>query len=247
MNGFLGSLQLVAVIFFRLLPCHAFVYPAVELHPHTKFHLYQSEGAPVGAEISASGIYFDVEVAGEPIGRLDFELTNPSPLPLHTENLIQLCRGGRRGIDPLAHYTGCEFDFSPMYVEDGSGRYRWAHICKGRGRNAIGRPDEPIVDSENMLKHTHSCYGGQYYGDIYNGDYSEFGVVLTVPVVGPGRGGSRFSILRVGESPPEWQERLLLNSAVVGKLVSEESMETLCRMARQRAGPPTIFFAGTVD
>jgi hypothetical protein len=196
--------------------------------------------------VVAKRIYFDIKVANEPIGRLVFELTSPSPLPLFTENLVELCKGSRRGIDPLAHYVGCEFDFSPLVVQDGSGRYRWAHTCKGRGRNAVGRPDEAIIDPQNLLQCTHSCFGGQYYGDQYNAGYSDFGVVLTVPVAGPGRGTSRFSIVRVGESPPEWQERLLLNSGVVGKLVDPESMETLYRMARQRSGPPTIAESGVV-
>lgn len=199
-------------------------------------------------QVAATRIYFDIKVANEPIGRLVFELTSPPSLPLYTENLVQLCKGSRRAIDPLAHYVGCEFDFSPLHVqEDGSGRYRWAHTCKGRGRNAVGRPDQAIVDPQNLLQCTHSCFGGQYYGDQYGADYSDYGVVLTVPVAGPGRGTSRFSIVRVAESPTEWQERLLLNSGVVGKLVGPESMETLYRMARQRSGPPTIAGSGVLE
>jgi hypothetical protein len=195
-------------------------------------------------------IYFDMKVANEPIGRLVFELTSPSPLPLHAENLVELCKKSRRAIDPLAHYVGCEFDFSPDYVQDGSssGRYRWAHTCKGRGRNAVGRPGEAIIaDPQNLRQCTHTCFGGQYYGDQYSAGYGDFGVVLTVPVAGPGRGTSRFSIVRVAESPPEWQERLLLNSGVVGKLVNPESMATLYRMARQRSGPPTIAESGVLE
>ena len=193
---------------------------------------------------SANRIYFDIEVAGEPLGRLIFALTDPSPLPLHTENLIKLAKGSNRGIDPRAHYVGCEFDYTQDYIEDGMGRYRWGHVLRGRGRNAVGRADEPISDPENQQKNTHSCFGGQYYGDKYKqGEYP--GVLLTVPVVGPGRGSSRFSIVRVGESPREWGDRLLLNSGVVGRL-EEESLSTLHAMARQRNGPPTVVAAGVL-
>ena len=202
-------------------------------------------------------IYFDIEVQDTPVGRLVFELAGPSPLPLHTENIIQLCKGSRRGIDPLAHYVGCEFDYSPATIEDGSGRYRWGHILKGRGRNAIGRADEPIVDHENLLACTHTCFGGQYYGVKYEegststssndmtDDDLQSGVVLAVSIAGPGRGSSRLSILRVGESPPEWRERLLLNSGVVGSLVPE-SIDTLRTMARQRLGPPKVVASGVL-
>ena len=195
--------------------------------------------------ISADQVFFDIEVANQPVGRLVFTLTNPSPLPLHTENLIKLCKGERRGIDPKAHYIGCEFDFSPATVEDGMGRYRWGHVMKGRGRNAIGRADAAIVDHENEAKHQHSCFGGQYYGDKYIEIDNDPGVLLTVPIVGPGRGSSRFSIVRVGESPKEWGERLLLNCGVVGRL-DPASIETLHAMARQRQGPPTITDAGVL-
>lgn len=206
-------------------------------------------------------IYFDIQVQDTPVGRLVFELPEPSPLPLHTENIIQLCKGSRRGIDPLAHYVGCEFDYSPATIEDGSGRYRWGHILKGRGRNAIGRADEPIVDHEHLLACTHTCFGGQYYGVKYEVDDAtsskndnnnddddnvrQSGVVLAVSIAGPGRGSSRLSILRVGESPPEWRERLLLNSGVVGFLLPE-SIDTLRTMARQRLGPPKVVASGVL-
>lgn len=198
--------------------------------------------------VSADSVYFDIEVAGTEIGRLVFHLANPSPLPLHTENLIELAKGSRRGIDPRAHYVGCEFDFSPSTIEDGMGRYRWGHQLKGRGRNAIGRADENINDPENQLKYTHSCFGGQYYGVRY--DPSKFeegdpGVLLTVTVLGPGRGTSKFSIVRVGESPNEWGERLLLNAGVIGKM-DPSCLEVLHTMVRQRQGPPTVVAAGVL-
>jgi len=166
--------------------------------------------------ISADSIYFDIEIANEPIGRLIFHLTNPSSLPKHAENIIQLAKGSRRGIDPKAHYIGCEFDFSPAAIEDGMGRYRWSHQVKGRGRNGIGKPGELITESQAGC--CHSTYGGQYYGDVYSKIGNDPGVLLTVPIVGPGYGTSKFSIVRVEESPKEWRETLLINSGVIGRL-----------------------------
>ena len=195
--------------------------------------------------ISADQIYFDIEAGGKPLGRLLFRLTNPSPLPLHTENIIKLCKGERRSIEPLAHYVGCEFEYSPLYVEDGMGRYRWGHVLKGRGRNAIGRSDEPIVDKRSQSQCTHSCFGGQYYGDKYVESEDDPGVFLTVPVAGPGRGSSKLSIVRVGESPQEWRESLLVNSGVVGRL-DPSSLEVLQTMARQMMGPPKVVGSGVL-
>mmetsp|Transcript_23103 Transcript_23103/g.48131 ORF Transcript_23103/g.48131 Transcript_23103/m.48131 type:complete len:252 (-) Transcript_23103:51-806(-) len=206
----------------------------------------EEETLPQNA-ISADAIYFDIQVAGQDAGRLIFDLANPSPLPLHTENVIQLCKGSRRSIDPAAHYVGCEFDFSPASVEDGMGRYRWGHQLRGRGRNAVGKVDEPIVDVENQLSCTHKCFGGQYYGVEYDEGANEEdpGVLLTVPVKGPGYGTSKISIVRVGESPQEWGDRLLMNSGVIGRLRSD-SLRVLHSMARQRMGPPTVVASGVL-
>ena len=242
--------------------CHGFIQgPPVCMRPPSKSScrsdIVDNERPISNGSSNVSGgkrMYFDIQVEDDKhLGRLVFELADPSPLPLHTENFVQLCLGSRRGIDPLAHYTGCEFDYSPATIEDGSGRYRWGHTLKGRGRNAIGRADQPIVEHPNqLLTCTHSCFGGQYYGIKYEDDndnddrQQQSNVVLAVPIVGPGRGSSRFSILRVGESPPEWRERLLLNCGVVGVL-SYDSMGTLRAMARQRAGPPKIIASGMLD
>lgn len=204
-------------------------------------------------ELSASTVYFDIEIAGQKVGRLIFDLTNPSKLPLHAENLIQLCKGSRRGIDPKAHYVGCQFDYSPATIEEPSvgmgGRYRWGHSLPGRGRNAINRADERIRDPENQLQCTHACFGGQYYGDRYSEDSldgdDDPGVFLTVSVTGPGYGSSKFSIVRVRESPKEWGERLLLNAGVIGKM-RKSCLSVLHAMARQRQGPPTIVASGVL-
>ena len=96
------------------------------------------------------------------------------------------------------------------------GRYRWSHQVKGRGRNGIGKPGELITESQAGC--CHSTYGGQYYGDVYSKIENDPGVLLTVPIVGPGYGTSKFSIVRVEESPKEWRETLLINSGVIGRL-----------------------------
>lgn len=213
----------------------------------TKF-LRENEEDKDCSILSAESVYFDIAITGIEVGRLVFHLENPSPLPKHAENLIQLAKGSRRGIDPKAHYVGCEFDFSPSSIEDGMGRYRWGHQLRGRGRNAIGGADEQINDPDNQLKHTHSCYGGQYYGVKYfpgELDQGDPGVFLAVPVLGPGRGTSKFSIVRVGESPAEWGERLLVNAGVIGKM-DPSSLDVLKMMARQREGPPTVVGAGVL-
>jgi hypothetical protein len=67
----------------------------------------------------------------------------------------------------------------------------------------------------------------------------------SVPVAGPGRGSSKFSIVRVGESPQEWRELLLLNSGAVGRL-DPSSLEVLQTMARQRMGPPKVVGSGVL-
>jgi len=203
--------------------------------------------------ISCSSVYFGIKIDGTNIGRLIFHLTNPSPLPKHAENFVRLVKGTNRGIDPLAHYTGCQFDFNPSSVEEVSstsisGRYRWCHQLKGRGRNAFGRPDSIISDPYNQLLHTHTCFGGQYYGDQCNNDKNDvdsLAVYLTVPIGGPGHGRTKFSIVRCGESPKEWGERLLINSGVIGKL-DPISIDVLRLMARQNIGPPTVFEAGAL-
>jgi hypothetical protein len=196
-------------------------------------------------------IFLDMEVAGQAIGRLEFEIPNVNLLPLHIENVMKLCIGSMSSIDPQCKYVGCEFQHSPQFVE-GFAQYRWGHTLKGRGRNAVGRADDRISDPESMRKCTHSIYGGQYYGLDYETDVPkqiinglDTTVVLTVPLVGPGRGSTDLAIVRVGESPQEWKERLLLNTAVLGWL-DPSSLKTLHAMARQTQGPPKVVGSGVI-
>lgn len=234
-------------------------------------------------------VYFDIAIptpAKEiPLGRLTFRLTPPSHpyhLPLHTSNLISLASGLRKSIDRKATYEGCMFQYSPSTIDDGSFRYRWGHVCDGYGRNGIQTTlasgaqtswDEPFSDRERLKEVAQSCFGGVYYGQRYDEiveilqhDGQDAAILLTVPIQGPGAGTSKFSIVRVSESPGEWRERLLLNSAVVGYLDCNAdgrfgaiptdddnaespptSLEVLRAMARQRMGPPKIIKCGVTS
>lgn len=230
-------------------------------------------------------IYFDIGVKTQSnnqhgskilnVGRLWFHITptnHPHYLPLHISNLCNLAASKRKAVDPKATYVGCTFQFSPATIDDGSFRYRWGHQCDGFGRNGIqaslasGRVtdwDEPFSDPERIKECAHDSFGGKYYGwrydDISNllgGDTAA--ILLTVPIHGPGAGTSKFSIVRVSESPREWGERLLLNSAVVGFLDctanggfgdetndGRNSLQVLRAMAQQKIGVPTIVGCGT--
>jgi hypothetical protein len=153
-----------------------------------------------------------------------------------------------------------------------NGRYRWSHVVRGRNRNAIGRATEPIVDAASVRQCTNAVFGGQYYGDVVDVDSNNaivdeesssslspyinattvrLGIVLAVSVAGAGYGSSRFALVRVGESPLEWRQRLLLNSGVIGRLVSgHETLHALARRDRRTASslsPPTIVAAGVLD
>eukprot|EP00979_Chaetoceros_neogracilis_P011194 scaffold2719_cov266-Chaetoceros_neogracile.AAC.17 len=210
----------------------------------------QQEAANDGNE--PTKIYFDIAIGGNSdesdiIGRLVFNLNQSERyLPLHSENLIKLATGELRSLDPRCSYLKCQFKHSPQFVETFP-QYKWAHVMDGRGRNAIGRPTERIQDVDSFRSCTRSIYGGVYYGLEYDDELvenSEEGVVLTVPLVGPYRGSTSFSIVRVGESPQEWRERLLLNSAVLGYL--ESGIEVLREFARQTNGPPIIVRSGKI-
>ena len=198
-----------------------------------------------GVNEKPTRLYFDIALGDDEVGRLIFNLKDSERLlPMHTENLIKLCTGAVRSVDPRCSYVKCAFKHSPQFVEEFP-QYRWAHVLDGRGRNAVGRPTDRISDPQSLRACAHSLYGGVYYGLEYNDEIGEKeGVVLTVPLVGSYRGSTSFSIVRVGESPREWRERLLLNSAVMGYL--ESGIDVLQKMARQTKAPPTIVASGKI-
>ena len=175
--------------------------------------------------------------------RLVFHIPQPNLLPQHAENILALAAQSRRSIDSRCHYVGCAFRHSPQFVE-GFPQYRWAHVLDGRGINAIGRGQERIDEKEAMASCKVTVQGsGDYYGIPYDPDWP---VVLTVPLVGPGRGSTSFSIVRVGDSPQEWGERLLINAAVIGWM-DASSNNALVEMATQTDGPPTVVNSGILE
>ena len=175
--------------------------------------------------------------------RLVFHIPQPNLLPQHAENIIALAAQSRRSIDSRCHYVGCAFRHSPQFVE-GFPQYRWAHVLDGRGINTIGQGQDRIDEKEAMTSCRVTVQGsGDYYGYQYDQDRP---VVLTVPLVGPGRGSTSFSIVRVGDSPQEWGERLLINSATIGWL-DVSSNEALLEMATQTDGPPTVVDSGFLE
>jgi len=235
----------------------------------------------------ATKVYFDIAISTPKeeitLGRLTFNLTpstHPYYLPLHISNLVSLASSKRKSIDSKATYEGCTFQYSPAAIEDGSFRYKWGHVMIGNGRNAIqtklvsGKElgwDEPFSDPQRVKESSHSSFGGVYYGQSYQEiaellakDGQDVVVVLTVPIQGPGAGTSKFSIVRVSESPQEWGERLLHNSAIIGYLdcsaladgtsrddddVEEgdpTALDVLQAMARQKVGPPKIISSGVI-
>ena len=210
-----------------------------------------SDGADDPAESTSppaalTSIFIDVTIPNrdetDPL-RLIFHIPQPNLLPQHAENIIALAAQSRRSIDSRCHYVGCAFQHSPQFVE-GFPQYRWAHVLDGRDINAIGRGQERIEEKEKMATCRVTVQGsGDYYGMTYDPKHP---VVLTVPLVGPGRGSTSFSIVRVGASPQEWGERLLINCAVIGWL-DEASNEALIQLASQTDGPPTVIDSGILE
>eukprot|EP00562_Extubocellulus_spinifer_P006947 CAMPEP_0178518356 /NCGR_PEP_ID=MMETSP0696-20121128/26213_1 /TAXON_ID=265572 /ORGANISM="Extubocellulus spinifer, Strain CCMP396" /LENGTH=290 /DNA_ID=CAMNT_0020148913 /DNA_START=56 /DNA_END=928 /DNA_ORIENTATION=+ len=188
--------------------------------------------------------------------RLIFHVpTSPALLPLHTENIIKLFSQSQRSIDSRCSYVGCAFRHSPQFVE-GFPQYRWAHVLDGRSINAVGRGSDRIEEKDAMSACRVDVVGsGSYYGiryediptvgDAYDNTGGGRGVALTVPLSGPGRGSTSLSVVRVGDSPQEWGERLLINSAVIGWM-DPSCGEALRTMATQTDGPPSVVASGVL-
>lgn len=213
------------------------------------------DGADDEVSSAPDRVYLDVSVVEDEssrttvTGRLVFAglRGSRSLLPRSVDNLVRLCDGSARSIDPRCDYVRCRFRHSPQFVE-GFPQYRWAHVLDGRGVSSARGGERVTDDPEDLRRCARTVYGGTYYGLEYaennDDDDDDSGVLLTVPLVGAQRGLTGLSIVRVGESPPEWRERLLLNSAVLGYL--ESGVEILRAMARQTDGPPTVVASGTL-
>jgi len=287
-----------------------------------------------------------VKVMDVPVGRLVFAVEEGN-LERSLENFKALVTGGRRALDPALSYIGCEFAYGPQYVLQRSGgnagSYKWAHVCKGRGKNIFGKG---AMKETDLMACRHECPGydrGSYYygidcsdprdggpeestqvqqvieldvlkplglvleeeeeggagvvvadcveggnawrsGKVLRGDKilalsdtdvsaasfddvmakmgtfassvrlrlgrsvqvpaGQGNTVLALPMGGPGAGQSRFDIIRVGESPSTWGLRLLVNSAVIGRM--ESGQEVLASIAAGR-GPACIVDCGVLD
>lgn len=190
---------------------------------------------------TASRVYLDVAVGARPLGRLVFALDAGSPLTATVANVRLLCSGEKTSLDASLTFLGCAFEHSPSYVE--GAQYKWSHVLKGNGRNAVGRPRDRLDERAALARCTHSCFGGCYYGMELPSEGAPASV-LTVPVAGPGSGYTRIAIVRVRDSPPQWREQLLLNSAVLGAL-QPESEPVLLEMARAEA-PPVVVGCGVL-
>ena len=216
-------------------------------------------------------IYIDIAIGDEDsqLGRLVFHLPSPNLLPLHADNVARLCARSQASIDPRCTYVRSSFRHSPQFIY-GYPQYRWAHVLDGKGVNAVVGGDR--IDEKEALKMCRNeIFGsGSYYGYNYNdiftrastvdsvvgdsagvppaggGEGTAAGVVLAVPLSGPGRGLTALSIVRVGESPKEWGERLLINSAVIGWM-NDGCINVLHQMAAQIDGPPTVVDSGILD
>ena len=165
--------------------------------------------------------YMDIEIGGEAAGRLTF-LMSPDLCPRTVDNFVRLCKGSDAGVDPKLTYAGCRF-------EAYSGKY--TYTCKGNGKHVFGAGK--FVEREAMSatrRGTPGAGGGTYYGEEVDLLEDESGVVLTIPVSGPGFGASRFAVVRVGESPGSLKQRLLANTMVIGRCADDASRETLRRM-----------------
>jgi hypothetical protein len=188
-------------------------------------------------------IYFDIAVGPRALGRLVVRLDRSHGLERTVENVRRLCTAECAPIDPRLSYSGCAFEFSPSYVE--GPQYKWAHVLKGRGRNAVGRADARLDERAGLAQCVHSCFGGQYYGMRVPSEADGPSTWLTVPVAGPGSGSSRIALVRVRDSPPQWRERLLLNSAVLGALDAES--EPVLRQMARAAGPSIVEACGVLS
>ena len=92
---------------------------------------------------------------------------------------------------------GCAYSYSWCDFEPGPPKVRMhAAVLKGRGRNAVGRSDELIVDDAAVRSCAHGLEGGGvYHGlEVAPGD-AAMDMVLAVPVRGAGHGSSRVAIL----------------------------------------------------
>ena len=154
-------------------------------------------------------------------------------LPRLVENLRLIAANERA---PRCSFDGSRFRHAPQGPQ-----YKWSHEFEGAGnRPAI---DAALLKADAAPTCRHDIFGGSYYGYRWNAD----DVLLTTPRVGPGAHKARFSFVRVKSSPPAWQERLLVNSYVLGVCApgADEVLQRLCELPAD--AEPRIECAGLLD
>ena len=179
-------------------------------------------------------LFFDLKTTNAAaLGRIEVELAAFDSLPRLVENLRLIAANERA---PRCSFDGSRFRHAPQGPQ-----YKWSHEFEGAGnRPAI---DAALLKADAAPTCRHDIFGGSYYGYRWNDD----DVLLTTPRVGPGAHKARFSFVRVTSSPPAWQERLLVNSYVLGVCApgADEVLQRLCELPAD--AEPRIERAGLLD
>ena len=167
------------------------------------------------------------------LGRIEVELAAFDSLPRLVENLRLIAANERA---PRCSFDGSRFRHAPQGPQ-----YKWSHEFEGAGNRPAIEPSLLKADAAPSCRH--DVFGGSYYGYRWNDD----DVLLTTPRVGPGAHKARFSFVRVKSSPPAWQERLLVNSYVLGVCApgADDVLQRLCELPAD--AEPRIERAGLLD
>ena len=180
-------------------------------------------------------LFFDLKTTNAAaLGRIEVELAAFDSLPRLVENLRLIAANERA---PRCSFDGSRFRHAPQGPQ-----YKWSHEFEGAGnRPAI---DAALLKADAAPSCRHDIFGGSYYGYRWN-DADD--VLLTTPRVGPGAHKARFSFVRVKSSPPAWQERLLVNSYVLGVCApgADDVLQRLCELPAD--AEPRIERAGLLD
>ena len=178
-------------------------------------------------------LFFDVATNAAALGRIEVELAAFDSLPRLVENLRLIAANERA---PRCSFDGSRFRHAPQGPQ-----YKWSHEFEGAGNRPAIEPSLLKADAAPSCRH--GVFGGSYYGYRWNDD----DVLLTTPRVGPGAHKARFSFVRVKSSPPAWQERLLVNSYVLGVCApgADEVLQRLCELPAD--AEPRIECAGLLD
>ena len=178
-------------------------------------------------------LFFDLKTNAAALGRIEVELAAFDSLPRLVENLRLIAANERA---PRCSFDGSRFRHAPQGPQ-----YKWSHEFEGAGNRPAIEPSLLKADAAPSCRH--DVFGGSYYGYRWNDD----DVLLTTPRVGPGAHKARFSFVRVKSSPPAWQERLLVNSYVLGVCApgADEVLQGLCELPAD--AEPRIERAGLLD